>query len=244
MKRQLLPLLLCTLPLAVNAQSAAPATVDEFLADPKVGSGIAYEVTTPNYGFFIHQKGYLLALHDKDGKILVDNIGEFILQRQTTNESGGVRHEHAGYIRDEAVNATVDETNEGMDKAYEIKIDAPNLDIQLLVVCKPDGPVLNYKIAAKGFPEDSNLSALIPVNFNKSNADSSEVEPNVNPVILYGSDDSSLSIDYSTNFKPYNKSGPAVVVGKSAMSFYPFAGLQPVSDGTEIPLELVFSFGK
>lgn len=232
------------LPLPLMAQPAAPATIDDLVADPAVGGQIAHEVSMPNYGFFIHQKGYLVGLHAKDGNILVDNIGEFILQRQTTDEAGKVSHDHAGWIKDEAVVTEINETREGMDKAFDISIEAPNLDIKLLVVCKPAGPLLTYKISAKSFPEEGALSAVFPVNFNKTNADTSEVQADVNPVLIYGPGDSSLSIEYSRDFKPYNTKGPAVVAGKSGISFYPFAGLSPVTDGTEIPLELTFSFGE
>ncbi len=238
-----LPLIIALIPSLLLAETVPPSTIDELAADASLGSQIAYEVSMPNYGFFIHQKGFLVGLHGKDGKILLDNIGEFILQKQLVDDAGQVTHEHAGWIKDEAVTTEIKETREGMDKAYEVSINAPNLVVKLLIVCKPKGPLLSYEFSARSFPEEGGLSALLPVNFNQTNADAAEVEPDINPVVLYGPNDKRLTIEYSRDFKPYNQSGPAVVTGKTAMSFYPFAGLTSVPDDTKIPLELTVTLG-
>jgi len=240
--RKYLPFLFALIPSLALGETATPSTIEELATDPAIGSHIAHEVKMPNYGFFIHEKGYLVGLHSKDGKILLSNIGEFILQKQLVDDGGRVTHEHAGWIKDEAVTAQIEETREGMDKAYKISIDSPTFLVNLTIVCKPKGPVLSYEFCARGFPEDGGLSALVPVNFHQANVDVGEVEPDLNPVVLYGPQDESLAIEYSRDFKPYSQSGPAVVTGKTAMSFYPFAGLTPVPDDTKIPLELTLTF--
>jgi len=220
------------------AQAPKASNLSEWTANQDFMAGVLREVTTPRYGFFITNKGVLAGFHSADGKILVNTLGEFILQRVQTGADGRIEHSHAGWINDAATNASVSETQTDGQRTLVVGIEHPRVRITSRIVCRRDGLSISYEFEPIDFPSDQSLSLVFPVNVQADNLDLSQARDTSNPLNMYTPQGLGLHLEYGDNFKPYNRSGPSVVARVPAITFYPFSSTEALPAGTKIPLSL------
>lgn len=229
---------------SVPAQTAAPtppATVDELLANRQLAGSIKEKVQTANYGFFITERGVIVGVHGADGKILFNSIGEFIIQRSAQAIEVGMEFYHLGWINDPSVRTTIRGTKAEAGPIYDVTIRHPMLTVKMKIECLAAEIRIGYDLDPEKFPKDVLANPIFPVFFNAANLDVAEISATANPVEVFNAADDPIKIGFSRDFLPYNQKGPAVVVDKEAIRFYPFAGLDRKTKPKSVKLDLEIS---
>lgn len=198
------------------ADDSRPATFNEFMQSPEATSGLAAEFNGNNYGFVITNRGAVRALHDASGNIIFDEIGAWVIQRNSV--------EHAGWASDPSCDVSVTEGNEGGTKTYTIDTTHPRMIQKMKIVCRESGPEiqLDWKIVDFSTGEGLNF----PIALNTSNVEVSVPKPEANPIVFNTVAGAPISIIYSGNFVAYGTDDKgAYVPGSNRVSFYPkFSG--------------------
>lgn len=208
-----------------------PATVEEYLGDSAAAGAIIAEYKGNTYGFFINNRGVIKAIHDSTGKILFDNIGDWVLQRNGT--------EHAGWVHDRDCNASVTEAKEGGNQVFTVETLHPKVVQKTKIVCRETGPDITVNFEIVDFADGAGMN--FPVSINGTNVQALKPDFKDNPAIFSTKEGGTITVGYNTeNFSPFGNKGNGIYVpSEGGMTFYPrFGGSKEAGAKDSLTLDI------
>lgn len=206
-----------------------PATVFQVLESPGVQNALYDHFNGERYGFLLMNSGVVLALHDADGNILVDRIGDWVLQRAVTNEEGKVAHSHAGMLREPTTETVIEQSEVDGKRQFRVTSEQRRVRQILTITCEETGPELEYEWEVIDFDAGGEgtigLAFNLPLNITNVNTD---LQPGVtqNPAVYETRSGEFLMIGFNADgYAPYGNHGLSVYrPGAKSLGFYPRFG--------------------